>query len=402
MISIARRAALAIAVLPFLFSACHSGHSGAATLPPLDDDHPTEYAIRYEIDRADVPTLYYNNLTLLVQVNDAQTVDVQADGVPIPYTRDRDAGQIRLTTGAARIEAQLAGVNNPYGVGSVEKAALRDDKGFAWSHGLDDNVYLREQVGVLEQFGWRGTFFLIAEIVDGARDEEWIVDVPYAQRKLADGWSIGSHDWDGSCREPINMQKMIDASDQLNEVVATSAVPTYRVMSFAAPCFLASYQPLVLAQRNAGDTSILFNESGNVTPMIVDAAATAPITGANEYDTLAYDFDFDSNVGRSTDVVFATQNAIDTIDWMAQHHAQTGEHFWYNTLSHGNEEAALATFATHVYNQYGPAGTDQVWVAPSDEIYSYLLTRDHTVISTTANPPVPELFRVQLPLVAGN
>ncbi len=393
-----RHAALAIAVLSFLFSACQSGPSRAA---PLDQNHPTAYTLRYEVNRANIPGLYYNDLTLLVQVNDAQQIDVRADGVPISYTHNVDAGQIKLTTDAAQVDVELAGVSDPHGVGSVEKAALRDDKGFAWSHGMDDNVYLREQVGVLEQFSWRGTFFLIAKDVDDARDEEWIVDVPYAQRKLADGWSIGSHDWDGSCSEPIDHQKMIDAAARLSEIVDASDVPSYRILSFAAPCFLEAYHPIVLAQRNAGDTSILFNESGNVTPMIVDAAARAAITGDNEYDILAYDFDFDERVGRGIELAFATQEALDTIDWMAQRHGETGEHFWYNTLSHGNEEAALATFATHVYSEYGPEGTDEVWVAPSDEIYSYLLTRDRSVVAATANPPVPELFRIQLPLVAG-
>ncbi len=396
-----RHAALAIAVLSFLFSACHSGQSGAATLPPSDEDHPTAYFLTYDIDRTNVPDLYYNELTLRVQVNDAQTIDVRADGEPVSFVHDADAGQIMLTTGAARVEVQVAGVGNPYGVGEIKKAALRNDKGFAWSHGMDDNVYLRAQVAVLEQYDWRGTFFLIAGTVDDARDEEWIADVPYVRRKLADGWSIGSHDWDGSCREPIDVQKMIDAAARLNQIVATSTVPTHRVISFAAPCFLASYHPLVLAQRDAEETSILFNESGDVTPMIVDAAARAPVTGDSEHDILAYDFDFDGNVGRGTELAFATQEALDTIDWMAARHAQTGEHFWYNTLSHGNEEAALATFAAHVYSEYGPEGTNEVWVAPSDEIYSYLLTRDRSVITTTANPPVPELFRIQLPLVTG-
>jgi hypothetical protein len=54
---------------------------------------------------------------------------------------------------------------------------------------------------------------------------------------------------------------------------------------------------------------------------------------------------------------------------------------WINTLSHGNGETNVLPTMQHLYDKYGPGGMDEVWVAPSDEIYGYLLVQQKARIT---------------------
>ncbi|MEM7802818.1 MAG: hypothetical protein AAF633_26750, partial [Chloroflexota bacterium] len=81
--------------------------------------------------------------------------------------------------------------------------------------------------------------------------------------------------------------------------------------------------------------------------------------------------------------VATADDAIQTVDWIARQ-SDSGKHLWYNSLSHGpsiflgNEgvENRVNQLIEHIYREYGPWGSDEVWVAPSDQIYSYILVRD--------------------------
>ncbi|MEI7772256.1 MAG: hypothetical protein WCI67_19860, partial [Chloroflexales bacterium] len=87
-----------------------------------------------------------------------------------------------------------------------------------------------------------------------------------------------------------------------------------------------------------------------------------------------------TEIGRDSDVEGAPEKVNAVLDWMAANKA-ADRHFWLNTLSHGDREADLGQILDHAYTTYGPGGSDEIWVAPSDEIYSYLLTRDKVVVT---------------------
>lgn len=347
------------------------------------------FSIEFEIDRSQVPSLSFYDLTLNVLVNDASSVQVLADSVPISHTYSSLSGEVSFTTSASNINIMAQGVSNLTDFGTISKGALLDNKGFAWSHGLDDNVLLNDQVELLENFGWRGTFFLIASDIDDTRDESWVADRPYLEAKLASGWSLGNHTWDHGCTPPFAEDTITRASTRLQEIVSTSDRPDYKVTSFAAPCLAPEYHPVLVSVREGGTTDLRFNESGNLWPLWVDTGASEEILDSETQLPNAYPFTFDIPVGRSTNLsAGGADDEIETIDWIASRHAETGEHFWFNTLSHGDDdpsddvgdESQLERFATHVYTSYGPAGTNKIWVAPSDQIYSYLLVRELSTI----------------------
>ncbi|NTU86382.1 MAG: hypothetical protein HGA45_44805, partial [Chloroflexales bacterium] len=55
---------------------------------------------------------------------------------------------------------------------------------------------------------------------------------------------------------------------------------------------------------------------------------------------------------------------------------------------HGGQEDNLTLVLNKAYSAYGPGGTNELWMAPSDEIYSYLLVRDNTDLAGgTLTPP---------------
>lgn len=349
--------------------------------------------LQYTIDRSQVPSLTYNELTLKVVVGQIDNALVNVNGSAIPHIYDPADGEIRFTTNATNVEIVLTNPTSTGAIGSIAKAPLKDDKDFAWSLGMDDNTGLKDTVTALEQYGWQGTFFLIGYIVDDTRDEDWIVDAPYLHQKLVSGWAIGNHGWESLCSTPISEQDITDGYNRLRGVVNASPRPNYKIISFAAPCFVSDYHPVILNHRDNGTNAVQFNESGNRATQLVDPGASEDIYADNPHNPRAYAFDFDEPVGRDTFLerqISEPETLMAQFDWMASRHAQNGEHLWHNTLVHGGHEEDVGTVASYLHSTYGPNGTDQVWVAPSDQIYSYLLVRERTAVSlVSANPSLP-------------
>jgi hypothetical protein len=345
----------------------------------------------YTLDRSAVPELTYNDLTLKVYVGDMTEAEVSTtNGITIPHTID--AGTLTFTTDADQVQLVLEGLTDPNragtnSVGEISKATLRDDKKWAWSIGLDDNVSLKPTIDLLRRRGWAGTLFMIGNIIDETRQEDWIVDAPDLNELLAEGWSVGNHTWEHECNGGFDYrQSILDGYNRLQEVVQNSPRPNYKIISFAAPCFDADYQPQILAMRDNGETAVQFNESGNKYLLIVDAVDAGDAGDAGEStdfeaaDKTAVAFQIDMPIGRDHHIESDTAQVKAELDWMATY-ASSEHHFWYNSLSHGKHEDTIGEMVDYVYQSYGPAGSDEAWVAPSDAIYSYLLVRDNTVVS---------------------
>lgn len=340
--------------------------------------------LTYEIDRSNVPELTYNELTVLVNVGQTDSIQITGDGSVVGHTYDAAKGIVQFSTAASSIEIS---VNNPVtneSFGTFEKARLLDGKDFAWSIGMDDNVGLKPSVELLESYGWRGTLFLIARDIQDTRDEDWIMDAPYLRSKLDSGWALGNHTWDHSCDSTVSSQNILDGYNRLQSIVEASTRPDYKIISFAAPCFTPQYHPVIIEQRNQQDWPVQFNESGYWTPLIIDPGVTEDLYSPDDGRFLAYAFDFDEPVGRATDLeILDPQAVIDQIDWMAMRNDTYGDHHWHNVIVHSDKEDVINTVASYAYNAYGPGGTNRIWVAPSDEIYSYLLVRDNTIVRRT-------------------
>ncbi len=344
-------------------------------------ENPIYYAIDFDIDDSGIPDIYWRTVTYQVTIGSSTLVNVYIDGVATSYTHNIATGIVYF---AGSGDTARVLVKNPQNVGSfaVGKAPLKDGKKFAWSHSMDDNVYLDEQIALMTSFGWTGGVNIIAELVNDTRQEDWIADKPRILELLAMGWAIGNHGWYSNCAPPGDDWEtdILDGYNRLKSIIAESSVPTYKLIGFAAPCFLADYDPFIVSHRTNTTTEVQFNQSGGNGLMIINSGAANYSAAGQSADAVDSDT---VKIGRDLGIEVDPADSIAIIDWMNTN-STTTRNFWYNTLTHGNKEAALLQVAQHANDEYGADGTNVIWVASPEEIYSYLLARDNTVLSNTA------------------
>ena len=342
--------------------------------------------LSFAIDRSGLPPLPYGDITLKVDSLGAAAASVTADGRAIPSRLV--AGRVVFTTAGRDVVVTLNAPTSTTGAGSFERAVLKDDKAWAWSHGFDDNTNLQPGIEAFRGRGWRATLFVICSSVSDTRQEEnWITDAPGLKRLLGEGWSIGNHTWDhgGAADVATARRSVVRCSERLAGIVAGSPRPSYKVIAFAAPNFDAGYAPIIRGLRDSGVTNLLFDESGNDLLIRVDPGATSAPPGA-------VPFGRDLAIGRYTPIGWDSAATIAAIDSVAAR-SGSSSHLWFNSLAHGSNEGSVVPVLQYVYGKYGPGGTNEVLVAPSDEIYSYLVVRDRATITfrgaqTAASPPL--------------
>ncbi len=353
----------------------------APPVPPVVRD----YVFDYTINRNGLPRLNYTETTLNVYVGPATRLEVRADGQIIPHTFYPTSGYVAITTDKANVRVSVWGTAESDRAGKFHLAPLKDNKAFAWSIGFDDNTGFEPAIEMMDNYGYRGTVYAIASIIDDTREEDWIIDAPDLKRYLANGWSVGSHGWSTAC-DDANRADMIRALDRIEQIVAQSERPDYLVTNFAAPCFIADYHPIIMQLRNENNYDVLFNESGGSGLMVIDPGVTDAVFNGgllakplNLAAAPTDDFtkaDRDDPIGRDLTLESDYDRAIEMLDWMAEN-AENGNNFWYNTFLHDHDGVRLGNFIGYMNSNYG----EQVLVAPADEIYSYLLVRDLAVVS---------------------
>ncbi len=348
-----------------------------ASMPQADP--PRQFV--YHIDRSQLPALPIAGITLKIQVGNNQAIHFATKkGESLPFELDEgiaivtvESDELRLT-----IREEIPTVD----LGSFEIAPLLGDKKWAWSHSFDDNVGLAAAIEAFERRNWQGTLYLIGSLVEDDREQDWIIDAPGIHALLAKGWSIGSHSWEHECWSGNHYETILLGHNRLLEVIAASPKPDYPLTAFAAPCFDADYHPHILRMRDEREISVLFNESGDDSLMRIDLGEDCQSEGVIEAWKVA-EFNFDMPIGRDSRFGGDTNAILREMDWLSE---QAGDcrHFWYNTLTHGDSEAAVEMVLEYAYNQFGPNGSDELWVAPADHIYSYLLTRQKAIVTQIA------------------
>ncbi len=361
------------------------------------DESENFQKLTYTINRSNVPDLYHNDLTLIVNVGAATNVAVDVNGVEIPSTYNAGTGLVQFTTSADSVNVSVDNQAFDGSIGAVEKAQLKHNKKWAWSHGFDDNSGYKPSIEAFEAKGWKATLFMIASVIDPTRQEDWIVDRPDLINYLNEGWAVGSHGYLNLCND-ATVEYQQQAFDILDDIVALTDVPDYKILSFAVPCFDISSYGSVIDTLIAGNTvDIEFYESGGDYMRLADSAYVVPKGGSIQSysadDVTANGVELNSVIGRDFRFEgnsFEDRQAVkDLFDWMATH-SNENRHFWYNTLAHGGNETGAIELLNYLDTNYGPNGTDEVWVAPSSEIYSYILVRDNTTVSLVgSNPTTP-------------
>jgi hypothetical protein len=356
----------------------------------------TTYTYTFSVSRSSLPALFYKDMTYIVHLGTVINPSATVNGAPATSsTYNPTTGNFIFSssqTGQAVIA--FAAATKPATI-TVDKAALKENKAWAWSHGMDDNVFLQKQIDLITAKGWRATLFLIGNKVDPTRQETgWIIDRPGLVTLINQGWNVGDHTWDHACYGGETAATVTDGLVPVQQAVNASAHPDHVVISFAAPCFDTVYDGIFRALRK-GPTTLLVDELGSGSPSLMNIAG-ADYTASGMTATGFTSADF--NLGRDTSIEAGT-SATQVFDWMSAN-AGAGRHFWFNTLTHGNHESTLGTVLDYAYTHYGAGGTNELWMAPEDEIYSYTLVRDSTTVGagalvasgSTTIPPANKVF----------
>ncbi len=370
-----------ICLLCAIFASNYEGLSstiGAASASNIN-------VLTYDLDYSNVPDLYFDEVTLIVTVGDAANISVAAGATPISSTYNSADGTVYFSTSANQVTVTFESLAPNNDIGDVQKAALKNDKGWAWSHGFDDNVNLKPAVEAFKAKGWPATIFAIARYFEQTRDEYWILDEPYFNNTLlVDGWALGNHSWDHERfdNDPPTMQDytddILDGQTHFEATISRSTQTDFQVMVFANPNFSSGYD--IPFEQASQTTALKLQETGGDSMLVVDGTSDYSASGETAKHMVGR-----TKIGRDISIETNVQDAIAAIDWMAQNHASSGRHFWFNTLAHGNHEIAITTLINHIWNNYGPAGTNEAWVATSTEIYSYLLVRDNVVVTLSGS-----------------
>ena len=121
-------------------------------------------------------------------------------------------------------------------IGTPSISPLYNNHAWAWSHGFDDNVGLHAQAALLEAAEIPATLFMISNIVEDTRQENWIFDVPDIHRLMRKGWSLGNHSSDHDCDQQADFPtKIRDGYTRLSQIIAASPLPDFNIISFTAP-----------------------------------------------------------------------------------------------------------------------------------------------------------------------
>lgn len=348
------------------------------------------WALTYQINRSSVPDVFFDALTVQAYVGSADSAVVKVDGAVIDSSYNGTTGWVQFTTHAETVVVEVANPADSGSMGAVQKTQLKDGKKWAWSHGFDDNVNLKPAVEAFVAKGWPATIFPIAKDFWQFRDEYWILDEPYFNDELlVKGWALGNHSWNHERfdNDPGTFDDYVadieDGQDHFEAAVSRSTLPGFKVMVFASPNFSSAYDAPF--QQAAQTSDLRLQETGNDYMMVVNGTSSYSNNGLTAIPIAST-----TKIGRDISVEGNSQAVINTIDWMAANHASSGNYFWYNTLAHGNHQSSLSTIIDHVWQNYGPDGTDEAWVASSTEIYSYILVHDSATITLTSSIEVVE------------
>jgi peptidoglycan/xylan/chitin deacetylase (PgdA/CDA1 family) len=340
---------------------------GVALLSTL---YAADYTVNLTIDRTPCPKLYYADLTLKAGAGGATAASVKVDGQTVASTIVNDS--VVFTTSGSKVVISLTGSTSSANVGKFAKAVLKDNKKWAWSHSLDDNYSLDDEIAAFKAKGYRALSFLIGSSASAQM-------VSTMSGGVADGWNFGNHTWSHKY-----FSDFADTPAVLNDINQCQTAlygflkpinPAYVVIAFAAPMFDGKYGNYVRKLRDKNQTDLQFCESGNYNRMRVDPK----IAGYNGWVPWGYYFDIGRYDWVAANDYAGWQKSIDSMHLMANDY----RHFWYNSFNHGPEDNnnLVPKAVNYVYTTYGAGGTKEAWVAPSDEIYSYMLVRDRSIVT---------------------
>jgi hypothetical protein len=277
-----------------------------------------------------------------------------------------------VTTGATEVVLALEGESlDPSSVGAFQKATLRDDKLWAFSLTFDDGQFSVYQYAYpeLSRYGYRAGVAVIGLWLDRDDGPTWgYCRSDELLELLGAGWSIFNHSYNHYAAE-----SNISLNDaMLCQQAIERELDGYRATVFTAPHVSPLWQEVI---DNNTETLGLY--------LLQLRADTGETLLPVDAPVLLGDGAF--HLGRA-DIKNWSKDGYNYFD-QAHGLAMTGEqqHVWLSLHGHNvlydQDWCAVSDAASYLYYTYGAGGSDEVWVAPADEVFHYLVTRSYAAVS---------------------
>lgn len=324
----------------------------------------------YALDWSQVPPwVVHRELTLVVTVGQAEGAVVLGDGVPLWRSFDRSAGTVTFTTGASRVEVRAWGTDPAQpGLGAVRKAALRGDKKWAYSLTLDDGYASQHTNGLrfLGPYGYQATVAVVGKYLDQATDGSTYATAAQLRALQAAGWGLSNHTYNHRYVSQFGSTAQVISDINAATQSIMNAVPGYRPLVFTAPYVDTAYNPIIAANVEALGLRLLQTLGYE----------------AVQVDRINFSPSYFMALGRTQ--VLHSGSQFDDMHRRAVE--RPGEHWWLSLHSHAVEDVCdcTETSTSHLYETYGAGGTDEVWVAPAETVYQYLVVRERVQVTSIA------------------
>ena len=366
-------------LLPLLLLLSIGGSMGFSPRLVSQGDAPFQTVFwRYTIDRSAVPDwVTFRDLTLRIDVGSVQAVWAWGDGQPLAVRRDAEAGVVVVTTAASELLLALQGEDLD-GLGGYTVATLKDDKLWAYSLTFDDGLYSVYQYAwpELQRYDYRAGVAVIGWWLDREDAlENGYCSANELSELLEAGWSIFNHSY-----RSFNAPSDITFEEAwLCQEAIRNNLAGYQATVFTVPFANPLWEQVI--DDNAQELGLYLMQlrsdgAGPIQLVDDDVVLTQGTYHLNRRDIKQW-------------VREDSFNYFDQAHWLATD--DPPQHAWVTLHGHevlyDQDWCAVAYSASYLYHTYGAGGTDEVWMAPADEVFQYLVVRSYAQVSRSEGTP---------------
>jgi len=341
--------------------------AGIAVRATPDAPEPTATAswqLTYQLDYSGVPEwVRHRSITLRVRVGNVTGLVAETAEGEIPHAYDPATGQALVTTDAPTLTLRLTADAVPPDLGHVVTTPLLGDKLWAYSLTSDDgyvSVY-EHMKPILDRYGYRGS----VAVIGNKLDTEGFLSRDQLRALFDAGWGVTNHSYSHKHYADFMNEAQIVQDILKNQQTISDVLGGYWPRVFTAPFTEREFTPVIEANRDKLGLYLVQQLGYHII----------------EVDTV--DFltdDYFLTVGRN--VIEEAQ-----FDEIHQRVLDTGVPMWMTHHMHNETSEPVCNCVDigtdYLYYHYGAGGTDEVWVAPAEEVFEYLVTRAALTITLT-------------------
>ncbi len=339
-----------------------------------------KWRLSYALNYSRVPDwVTHRDITLRIRVGgDVTALSAQTAEGEVPHVYDPIKGIALITTDAPTLTVRLAASAVPGDLGSVSTAPLLHDKLWAYSLTIDDGYASTYEnvLPILNRYGYRGSTAINGSTLGktvsyGGGTLARIMTEDQLRALYAAGWGVTNHTYGHKhFAEYPNTTALVQDVRQNNEVISNT-LGGFQPRVFTSPFTESQFAPVIQANR-ATLGLYLVQQSG----WRINYVATPGFLTTDYFWMVGRDrveeWHFDEAHNRAV-------AGGGTPLWLTHHmHNEAGDNPICNAIEVGTD---------YLYYHYGAGGTDEVWVAPAQEVYEYLVTRAALDVSLVAVEP---------------